>query len=469
MTVFTRRSTAAAVLIGALALSGCGGRNLEQSGLVKLSDRVYAMIAKGPTAPEGLGANSGFVVGTDGVLVIDSRYTPALANELLAAIRSVTDVPVKYVVNTHYHPDHAWGNSVFKAQGAVIVARPETRAALLKYSPVYLEFYKEHNEETYAMLRDVRITAPDTTFGDETSIDLGGVTVDLRYFGPAHTAGDCVVIVPKDRTAFVGGLVSSGYHPNLGDPGADFDNWLATLDRIRELKLRRIVPGQGKMCGIEELAIEAGYITSLRDQCEQHIRKMVPLAQAIGSIGVPGSESYLQSNLLAFNVQAVYRREMLRVVEPEFALDLPEDFQIADGGGDPNLGFIRWGADTRGGSLEIDAQWKVTSSREVIAQDIADLVARFSQAGGIEMKIEGTKRIDVGGEKAIASHGGWLAKSAGGVGKRGVWTWALVIRDGKIYSLRLTSDAGADRKRSLEDMAYLEKLVSTFRIRPRAS
>lgn len=467
--MFIKRVTAAVVLIGALACSGCGERNLERSGLVKLSDRVYAMIATGPTAAEGLGANSGFVVGNDAVLVIDSRYTPGLANELLAAIRSVTDTPVKYVVNTHYHPDHAWGNMVFKAQGAVIVARPETRAALLKYSPAYLEFYQQRSAETYELLRDVKITPPDTTFGDETEIDLGGVTVSLRYYGPAHTAGDCVVIVPKDRIAFVGGLVSNGYHPNMGDPGADFDNWIATLDTLAAAKFRRVVPGQGKVCGSEEFAAAAGYLTTLRIQVDQNIGRMVPLEQALTTVAMPGTETFLQPNLLPFNVQAVYRRDMMRVVQPEFAFEPPEEFQITDGGGTTKLGYIRWGAVTETGTLEIDVQWKTTASREVIVPDVVDVVKRYAQTSKVEMKIEGSKRIDVGGEKAVASYGTWSRMSVSGMGGSGAWTWALVIGGDKIYSLRLSADAGKDRAKALAGRADLEKLAASFRFTPRAS
>jgi len=467
--VFMKRLSVLIFLLGALVVSGCGKKNLDATGLVKLTGRVYAMVASGPTAAEGLGANSGFVVGDDGVLVIDSRYTPQLANDLLKAIRSVTSAPIRYVVNTHYHPDHSWGNMVFKAQGVVIVARSETRDALRKYSPAYLAFYKEHSTDTYELLRDVQITAPDTTFGDETEIDLGGVTVVLRYFGPAHTAGDCVVIVPKDKVAFVGGLLSNGYHPNMGDPGADFDNWIAALDRLRASKFAYIVPGQGKVCGGEELAIESRYITTLRNRCGQDIQRMVPLEQAVASVVIPGAEAYLQANLFPFNVQAVYRCEMMLVVQPDFAFDLPEEFQIADGGGNTKLGFIRWAAALKEGSLEIDTQWKVTSSREVIVQDVADVVTRYARTGNVDMKIEGSKRIDVGGEKAIASFGSWYLKNDMGLSGNGIWTWALVIRGDKIYSIRLAADAGGDRKKTLENMAYLEKLASTFRIKPRAS
>jgi hypothetical protein len=196
---------------------------------------------------------------------------------------------------------------------------------------------------------------------------------------------------------------------------------------------------------------------------------MVPLEQAVSSIVIPGARAYLQPNLFPFNVQAVYRREIMRVVQPDFAIDLPEEFQIAAGGGNTKLGFIRWAAALKEGSLEIDTQWKVTSTREVIVQDVADVVTRYARTGNVDMKIEGSKRIDIGGEKAVASHGSWYSKNAVGMPGRGAWTWALVIRGDKIYSIRLSADAGSDRKKTLENMAYLEKLASTFRIKPRAS
>jgi len=464
-----RRLILSALLGFVFTLSGCEKKDIDRTGLVKLADGVYAMIALGPTGVEGLGANSGFVVGRDGVLVIDTRYTSALANDLLRAVRSVTSAPITYVVNTHYHPDHVWGNMVFKAQGAVIMARPETREAIAKYSPAYLDFYKERSKDAYDMLRDIEIVAPDTIIDDNEEIDLGGIKVMLRCLGPAHTAGDCIVIVPKERIAFTGGILSNGYHPNMGDPGGDFDNWVATLDRLGAMNIRYFVPGQGKVCGTKALEAEKKYIGALRNQCEQDIKRMIPMEQAASAIVLPGAEGYLQPNILPFNVQAVYRREIPAVVRPDFAFDMPVDFQIMDGGGSTKLGFIRWAAAIRTGSLEVEAQWKRTSSREVIRQDIAEVVARYVEAGSQKMKIDGSKRLDVGGEKAVALYGTWKYKKDAGLSGGGAWTWALVIRNGTLYSIRLTSDAGFDAQKEKMNMAYLERLASTFRVTPRAS
>lgn len=463
-----KRLFVCSLIIGALLFHGsCGKRDVDRTGLVKLSGKVYAMIATGPTAVEGLGANSGFVVGKKGVLVVDARYTGALANDLLRAIRSVTDAPIAYVVNTHYHPDHTWGNMVFKDQGAVIVSRPETREALLKYSPVYLEFYKARNEETYAMLGDVRIVAPDTVFGDEMDIDLGGVKVAIRFFGPSHTAGDAVVVVPKERVAFAGGILSNGYHPNMGDPGADFDNWVKTLGRLESLRVRYFVPGQGRVCGKEAVRAEKTYIETLRRECVAAIEKQKPIDQTAAAIVVPGTEEYLQPNIFPFNVQAVYRAEVPRVVKPPFTIDTPEEFEIQDGGGGPKAGMIRWGARNDLGYLEIEVRWNPTVRTEIIAQDIAEQVSRAVASGERRLGIEGTKRIDVGGEEAVTAYGPWQLKPEFGSLGGGRWEWAQVVSDGTLYSIQLATDAGNKPENDEKNMLFLESIARSFAVKRR--
>ena len=454
----------AMLLVAVLGLVSCEKKDIKKTGLVKLSNQVYAMIANGPTPVEGLGANSGFVVGTKGVLVIDTRYTPALAYDLLKAIRSVTNAPILYAVNTHYHPDHTWGNSVFKEQGATIVAAPGTREELLKYAPAYLEYYRARNPESFGMFADVKVVAPDTVFKDKTEIDLGGVKAVLRYFGPAHTAGDCVVIIPKGKVAFAGGLLSNGYHPNMGDPGADFDNWFKALDRLGSMNIDYIVPGQGKVCGKDVFETEKKYLGTLQRLCIEDIKKITPLDQAVGSISVPGTDGYLQPNILSFNIQAVYRREIPRIVQPGCRFDLPEGFQLMDGGGSPKLGTITWGTRSTDGSLEIEVQWKPTVTREVILQDVAEQVAHYQEVSDRVMVTEASKRIDIGGERAPALFGGWKFKKELGRLGGGVWTWTMVIRGETLYSIRLSTDAGYDADKEKKNIDYLEKIASTFTV-----
>ena len=460
-----KRSIVFLALAAVAAGAGCERKDLGRTGLVNVGKHTWAMIASGPSSVEGLGANSGFVVGTDGVLVVDARYTPALARELLDKIRAVTNAPILWVVNTHYHQDHTWGNSVFKEQGAVIVAHAETRDAFLKYSPIYLDFYRERGAEAFALLKDVRFVAPDTLFSDGATFDLGGVSVELRHFGRGHTAGDAVVVVPKDRVAFTGGLLSNGYHPNLGDPGADFDNWLKTLDRLRGMSVRRFVPGQGLVCGRDAIDGLKRYIKAVRGIGADAIGKRFPLEEVVRTIQVPGTEGWLQPNILPFNVQAVYRHEIPRIVNPDFALDLPDEFLILDGGGNPKLGYIRWGSQSKEkGYLEIEAQWKLSANAELIVQDIAEAVARYEQQGRRLMTIERTRRFDLPGGPAVGAMGTWKSMDMRSDPGKGRWSWIMLLRGGKLYVVQCATDAAGDDAKEKRNVAELERIAETFRL-----
>ncbi len=458
-----KRSIVVLALAAVVAAAGCERKDLGRTGLVNVGKHTWALIASGPTSVEGLGANSGFVVGSEGVLVVDARYTPALARELLEKIRTVTNAPILYVVNTHYHQDHTWGNSVFKDEGAVIVARPETRDAFVKYSPIYLDFYRERGAEAFALIADVRFVAPDTAFADGAKLDLGGVSVELRHFGPGHTAGDAVVVVPKDRVAFTGGLLTNGYHPNLGDPGADFDNWLKTLDRLRGLRVRRFVPAQGLVCGREAIEGVKRYIKAIREICVDALGKRYPLEDVVRTIAMPGTEGWLQPNILPFNVQAVYRHEIPRVVNPDFALDLPIEFLILDGGGDRKMGYIRWGSQSKEGYLEIETQWKTSSSAELIVQDLTDAISRYGQLGRRLMTIERTRRFDLPDGPAVGATGTWKSMEMAVDPGKGLWSWIMVLRGGKVYVIQCATDAAGDAAKERRNIARLERIAETFR------
>ena len=391
------------VAIALLFIQCGGGPDTGGTGLVRVSDHVYAFIAPGPSTEEGLGANAGFVVGSRGVLVVDARHTAGLARELLDAVRSVTDAPIRYLVYTHYHPDHSWGASLFADEGAVLLACPGTGRDLELYSPGYIEYYRQRSPHILEHLGEVRVEPPDSVIADGRAIDLGGVEVVLRCVGPAHTAGDCLVAIPGERVLFAGGVASCGYHPNLGDPGGDPENWLAVLEEIGEGGYRRIVPGQGRVCDPGALDAVSGYITSLRALCRDAIREGVPLSRAVGEISVPGSSGFEQENILSFNIQACYRREILAVVQPPFGIDAPPDFTVDDGGGSAKAGRLLLTGG--GGRMEIEARWEPTARSEIITQDISDYLERY--LGGnpsIRMEAEGTKRVPVAGDRLSLIH-----------------------------------------------------------------
>jgi len=456
----------AAAALAAVIAAGCSRQaDIGGKGLVRLDERVYALIAPGPSSAEGLGANSGFVVGDESVLVIDSRFTNHHARQLLEAIRSVTDLPVAYLVDTHYHPDHVWGNSIFRAEGAIIIARPETRVEMERFSPVYMDYYRQRKPEVFEMIKDVELVLPDSLAGDELRLDLGGIEAVVTFYGPGHTAGDLVVSVPSKKIVFTGGLVSNGYHPNMGDQGADFDNWLLTLDRIEESRPVIVVPGQGPAGDAGMIERQKSYIIDLTGLTVDAIRRGRQLSSAILEIKVPGTEGYLQENLLPFNIQAIYRAKGLQTVAPRIDIAIPAGLVVSDAAGGPDAGMIQWIAQSEEGYLELELRWQPTSRNEVILEDVHDRIARYAGTsdGLYDLKEEGSKRLIAGDETVPAAFGRWTYRKGTGMRGGGAWSWTMALIDGTVYSVRMMTNTADDRDLEERNIAFMEEAVSTIR------
>ena len=455
-----------AAALTAVIAAGCSRQaDIGGKGLVRLDERVYALIAYGPSSAEGLGANSGFIVGDESVLVVDSRFSYSHARQLLKAIRSVTDLPVRYLVNTHYHPDHVWGNSIFRAEGAIILARPETGIEMEKFSPIYMDYYRGRKPDVYEMIKDVEPALPDSFVTDELHIDLGGIEAVVSFFGPAHTAGDLVVSVPSKKILFAGGLVSNGYHPNMGDQGADFGNWLAALDGLGESGFRIVVPGQGPAGDAGLIDLQRSYLVDLAGLTVDAIRKGRHLSRSILEIKVPGTEGYLQDNLLPFNIQAIYRVRALETVAPRVEMDIPSGFIVSDAAGGPDAGMIQWIVQSDEGYIELEMSWQPTSRAEVILEDIHDKMARYAQSedGLFDLTVEGSKRLIAGEETVPSAYGRWTYREGTGTRGGGTWSWAMVLMDGKIYSVRMLTNTGKDAELEERNIAALEQVFSTIR------
>jgi glyoxylase-like metal-dependent hydrolase (beta-lactamase superfamily II) len=450
-------------------LAGCGEPEMTGPGLVRVTGNVYAFIPESFDTKGGLGANSGFVVGEEGVLVVDSRFTPAHAEELLASIRKVTALPVRYLVNTHYHPEHTWGNSVFREKGAVILARPETAGDMKLYYPMYREYYRRHKPETFRMIEDIQPAIPDSIMGDSLEIDMGNVTVSLKYLGPGHTAGDCLVSVDGGRVVFAGGLVSVDCHPNLADRGSDYDNWLHILDRIGKLSPEYIVPAEGRICGTAYLENIKKYITGLRKLCRKLAAEGVGVSRAVSTVKagdfMSRASRYCHENLLPFNVRAVYQRELVYVINPDFTIDMPDDFTVTGGRGDRKAGKLMWTRVSQKGYEEIEVQWQPTNRRQILIQDIYQKVSGFQGSSSQKRKyrIEGNKKILIQGEEVPAVHGMWLEDKEG-VGAGGLFTVNMILANGKIYTIQCLESVIGGKGIEEKYIRGLEEIVSSFRV-----
>ncbi|MEO7651574.1 MAG: MBL fold metallo-hydrolase, partial [Bryobacteraceae bacterium] len=186
-------------------------------------------------------ANAGWIVFRDYVLVIDANF-PWGARATLNDIRKTTSKPVKFVFDTHYHGDHAWGNSVFVDAGATIVCSEEcAEESKRKNTPSWAA-----NSETGEFsLKGVRLEHPQLAFHNKMVFDDGEHRVELIRMGPGHTLGDSVAWLPKERILFTGDLCVNFPGNNVADVDADPDNWLRALDALAQKDITRLIPGHG--------------------------------------------------------------------------------------------------------------------------------------------------------------------------------------------------------------------------------
>jgi cyclase len=226
--------------------------------LQKLSDHIYAYVGVTGASPSAnsFGANSGVVVGKDAVLVVDTLISVKEAEKLLADIRKVTNKPIKYVVNTHYHLDHAWGNKVFVREGAVIIAHENSRLAGPR-SEYGLKHYQQFGL-TAADMEGTDLSFPTVTFKDEMRIDLGEVMVDLAYPGVTHTDGSISAYVSPEQTIFLGDILFTKYHPYLGE--GDIPSWIKVLSKLERGPAKVIIPGHGPVSTVADIKNMEAYL-----------------------------------------------------------------------------------------------------------------------------------------------------------------------------------------------------------------
>ena len=271
-------------LLAALCWLGVGtlARAAELLPLQRVSDTVWFVqgeAALGSSVNRNFISNAGFVVTPQGVVVIDALGSPALAEALIAVIRTVTAQPIRFVIVTHYHADHIYGLQAFKALGATVIAH-RAGLAYLNSETARLRLTASR-EELFPWIDDnTHLVPADRWLGAVTDLELGGETFHIRHVGPAHTPEDLVVHAEHAGVMFAGDLVFRGRIPYVGQ--ADSGQWIASLGQLINLKPRIVVPGHGPISSdpLPDLQLTRDYLIHLRKTMAEAAANLEPFEDA---------------------------------------------------------------------------------------------------------------------------------------------------------------------------------------------
>jgi cyclase len=220
-------------------------------------------------------ANSTFLIGQHGILVVDTGLNAVEGQKLLNEIRKISTLPVKFIVNTHYHPDHQGGNTVV-GPDAIVISSPFTRERTLQLIAQLQGMETKGNATDPAALRPTFRVASQT-LTQELTIYLDSEPVEIIAPGPGHTMGDVYVFFPNQRSVAAGDLYMTRSSPAM-DQGS-VANWIRTLDAILALPADHFVPGHFEVGTREVFTRFRDYLADIYAQVERLYRSGATVAQ----------------------------------------------------------------------------------------------------------------------------------------------------------------------------------------------
>jgi len=259
--------------------------------LKPVGEGIYAFVG------ENFTANAGVVITDDGVVVIESGSTPAVSKAILKEIQTLTQKPLRFIINSQSHPDHWVGNYVFSPP-ALVIGHEKMKGEILAMPPNRLAGIR-------ATYQDFRTALPHITYRDKMALELGGRQFELYYLENSHTQGDTAIWLPRERILFSGSTVYTTRAPNVRDGSTT--GMLKALDFLATLNPKVVIPGHGPLGEAKDIQQMKTYISLLRQRVGEEIKKGKKLDEIKTSVKVPEFSHWDRlAQELPANVESAY-------------------------------------------------------------------------------------------------------------------------------------------------------------------
>src|SRR6266568_7012408 len=221
----------------------------------RISDHVWAIMGF---------PNIAIVVGSHATLVVDSGLGPKNgATAARVAAKLAPNKPKLFLTTTHFHPEHAAGEPGFPP-GTILIRNAVQQQEMEKHGQEMIDMFSQRSPQNKDLLEGVVLRPPDVVFDQEATLDLGGVTARLLWFGGAHTKGDELTFVEPDKTLISGDVVQNKVVPNIFRDGGTPSSWIAVLDQVEKLGALHVLPDHSAIGDGSLVAKEKAFMTDLR-------------------------------------------------------------------------------------------------------------------------------------------------------------------------------------------------------------
>jgi glyoxylase-like metal-dependent hydrolase (beta-lactamase superfamily II) len=264
-------STSLLVLAGlTYATAGAQTQPVLGENATQVSEHVWAIMGF---------PNVAIVVGTRATLIVDTGLGPRNGATIVRVAGKLAANQKLFLTTTHFHPEHAAGDGGFPPN-TILIRNAVQQHEMEQHGTEMVAMFSSRSPQNKELLADVKLRTPDILFDAEATVDLGGVTARLLWFGGAHTKGDELTLVEPDGTLVSGDVVQNKVVPNIYGDGGTPASWIAVLDKIAALNVRHVLPDHSAPGDGSLVAKERAFIDDLRTRALTLKRQGVPAEDA---------------------------------------------------------------------------------------------------------------------------------------------------------------------------------------------